>query len=292
MKNRILFIVNPISGIGKQKIIEQAVEKYIDKAVFDTHFAYTQYSGHAEDICHNAVNRYNIIVATGGDGTVNEVSRPLINSNSILAVIPTGSGNGFARFFKIPLKINEAIKLINKQNIINIDTALINDKSFVNVAGIGFDAHIAHLFDNFGKRGFFPYIWLVMKNFANYKSKTYEIKFDKNTVSENAFVISIANSSQFGFNAHIAPKAKTDDGILNITVLQRFPIWVAPALAARLFLKNIHKSKFVRTFTASKINIKTSTSETEAHIDGEAVVIDGDIRISVNPNSLRVIANI
>jgi len=289
LKHKVLFVINPISGVGKQKTVETAVDMHINKSLIDYEFAYTQHAGHAETISRNAAGKYDIIVAIGGDGTVNEVSRALIGSDTALAIIPTGSGNGFARFLKIPLNVEKAVQLINELHTIQTDTASINGKSFVNVAGVGFDAHVAHRFSTFGRRGFFPYFWLVFSRFASYKSRIYTLHFSDKSVQKKAFVISIANSSQFGLNAHIAPLAVINDGLLNISVVRRFPIIAAPVLAARLFLRNFHLSKFVDNFTASKVTIETDTSTIEAHIDGEPVVLEGNISIELKPLSLNVI---
>ncbi len=144
MRKKILFIINPISGIGKQKIIEKLISENLDKSKFSVKIEYTKYRFHAFEISEKYKNLLDIIVIVGGDGSVNEVSQSLIFSKTIMGIIPAGSGNGFARHLKIPLNLKKAILLFNNFSLKKVDSVKINDKIFVNVAGIGFDARIAH----------------------------------------------------------------------------------------------------------------------------------------------------
>jgi len=292
MKKRILFIVNPISGVGRQKTVEKAVEQYLDKSKFDYEFQYTQRAKHATELSASAIGNFDIVVATGGDGTVNETAQPLIGSQTALAVIPTGSGNGFARHMKIPLGVSNAVKTINNLNISKIDTAKINQHKFVNVAGIGFDAHIAHEFAKFGSRGFFPYFVLIVKKFATYKARNYKIIADGKELNTRALMLNFANSSQFGFNAQIAPKAKVDDGLLNLTILKEFPLIAVTALATRLYSKSIHNSIYINTLEFKQLAIEFDSNTIEGHIDGEPYLFEGKIEISVVPESLMVVTNV
>ena len=288
MKKRVLFIINPISGVGKQKTVEKAVEKYLDKNIEAT-FSYTQKAGHATEISAAAIGKYDVVVATGGDGTINETASPLIGTETVLAVIPTGSGNGFARHLKIPLTPSKAVQKINKHTITKIDTATINRKKFVNVAGIGFDAHIAHEFATFGQRGFFPYFALILKKFAGYKPLKYTITVDGTQFEQKAFLMSFANSSQFGFNAQIAPKAQMTDGRLELTILKKFPLIAAPALVTRLFVQNIDKSMYIKYMQFKHLRIDFDGNQIYGHTDGEPCVFDNTIEVTIVPSSLNVL---
>ncbi|MBT3208163.1 MAG: diacylglycerol kinase family lipid kinase [Bacteroidetes bacterium] len=285
---KVLFIINPISGIGKHGKIANLIPKILDNKNFSYEIKYTENEGHATEIAKEASANFDIITAVGGDGLVNEISNSLINTNIKFAIIPAGSGNGFARHLKIPCTAAKAIQLINKQNIRKIDTAHINDKTFVNVAGIGFDAHIAHNFSKSKKRGFLSYIKIIFQEFYKYKAQQFTLVIDGEKINEKAFSISFCNSSQFGNNAFIAPQAKIDDGFLNVAIIKKFPAIAAPLLAVRLFNKTIQKSKYYKSITAKEIRI-IQESQVVSHIDGEAIHLPQEIKIKINPLSLNVI---
>ncbi|MCK5823190.1 MAG: diacylglycerol kinase family lipid kinase [Bacteroidales bacterium] len=287
---KILFIINPVSGVGKQKNIEKRIEKYLDTTKFSYEIKYTKEAKHAIDISSDSADKFDIVVAVGGDGSVNEVCKGLINSNSALAIIPTGSGNGLARYLNIPLKIDKAIKLINKTTIKKIDTAEINNEKFVNVAGIGFDAHVSRIFSNYGKRGPLPYVKIAAEEFPKYRAQNYQITIDGNTLNRKAFLISFANSSQFGNNAYISPDAKIDDGLIDVCIFKNFPIVESPFLAVMLFDKRLDKSKYMEIVKGKEITI-THENPIIAHIDGEPVSFGKEVNVKINPQSLNVIVS-
>lgn len=288
MKNKLLFIINPISGVGRQKIVENAILKNLDLNKFEYQVEYTQYAGHATEIAKNAISKYDIVVAVGGDGSVNETAKSLINSNVTLAIIPTGSGNGLARHLKIPLKIDDAINQINKFNVEQIDVLKINDEFSFNVSGIGFDALISHKFASFGKRGFWSYLKIVIKEFSKYKPVDYNLKFDEIDVTKTAFLLSLANSSQFGNNAWISPKSIINDGKFEIVILKKFSLIHAISLAVKLFRGTIHNSKYVETISVEKLEIKNQ-EKLFAHIDGDPFTFESDINISVLHKTLNIL---
>lgn len=287
---KILFIINPVSGVGKQKLVEKSIKKYLDTTKYTYEIKYTEEAKHAIDISKEAANKFDIIAAVGGDGSVNEVCKGLINTNSALAIIPTGSGNGLARYLNIPLKIDNAIKLINLSKIKKIDTAEINNEKFVNVAGIGFDAHVSHIFANYGKRGPLPYVKIAAEEFPKYRAQKYKITIDGKTFYRKAFLISFANSSQFGNNAYISPDAKIDDGLIDICIFKNFPIVESPRLAVMLFDKRLDKSKFMEIIKGKEITI-TQENPIIAHIDGEPVSFGNKINVKIKPQSLNVIVS-
>ena len=215
MKQRILFLINPISGIGKQKTVEKIIEKELNPDRIKYEIAYTQYRRHAHELSKEAVGKFDAVVAVGGDGTVNEVGSALINTDTALAIIPTGSGNGLARYLDIPIRVNKAMQVINEMTTKKIDSVLINDYVSLNVAGIGFDGHISHCFADLKSRGPLAYLRLINKEFIKYQSETYHITIEDKTYEVPAFLISFANSSQWGNNIQIAPGAKIDDGLID-----------------------------------------------------------------------------
>jgi len=291
MSKKLLFIINPHSGNNSlPKNIESIIKTTLDKEKFEFHIRFTKHAGHAEEIAQSAVeDDFNIIVAIGGDGTVNKVGKNLINTNATLGIIPTGSGNGFARHFKIPLTIREAVKTINNGNIEAIDTGIVNGQYFLNVAGIGFDAHIGNLFNNKDhKRGFMNYARLVIKELLKYKPETYLIKSGDQENKVIANMICFANSSQFGNNAYIAPSADIQDKLLDICIIKKFPLWRIPEAVYRLFNKSIEKFPFYESFQSHNLMIHRENSGI-VQLDGEPFEMDSTLEISTNPASLTVI---
>lgn len=292
MKKKILFIINPIAGNGNKNRIKELILKNLDKLKYEADLRFTEYPKHAIQISEEVAQTgsYNIVVACGGDGTVNEVARGIINTNIIMGVIPVGSGNGLARYLHISRHPEKAIKTINLFNAKTIDTVKICNRKYVNIAGVGFDALISYKFSKNGKRGLWSYIKLIISEFWKYKPRTYLLTTDDKSISRKAFLISYANSSQFGYNAHISPQAKISDGLINISILQPFPKVISPILALRLFTKSIHKSKYCETLSGRQIIVKSDKQEIFAHIDGEPVVFNNEININVVPVSLKIIA--
>lgn len=287
-KKTICFIVNPISGIGRQKVIEKLIDEQLDRSLFDYEIAYTKAAKHAIELSKDAVSRnIDIVVAVGGDGSVNETAKGLINSNTAIAIIPTGSGNGLARHLNIPLNLKKAMQVINSGKQTNIDTVQMNDETFVNVAGIGFDAHIGWEFAKFGKRGFSSYIKVITREFPRYKAQDFELIIDGTTQTKNAYLISFANGSQWGNNAYIAPAADISDGLMDIAILSDFKFVNVLSIGYRLLKKTIDKSPFLEIIKANEVIVKQKGII--AHIDGEPIEIGNELRIKVNPLSLKVI---
>jgi len=287
---RILFIINPISGVGRQKLIEKYAENILDKSSCSFDFIYTQYSRHAETIAKDSCNNYEIIVAVGGDGTINEIASGLIGSQCTMAIIPTGSGNGLARCLRIPLKLKKALALINKGIVRKIDTISCNGKCFVNVGGIGFDAEIGHLFDTAEKRGLLTYIKITLAEILYFKQKLYELSFEGKTRTIEALLISVANSTQWGNDVKIAPQARVDDGLVDICVLKKFPLFLSPIIAFRLISGTITSSKYFETFSVSNIEITQEDVPLKYHLDGEPMINESKtLKIKVLPLSMSVI---
>lgn len=288
MKKKICFIVNPISGVGRHKVVEKLIDQQLNRTQFDYEIVYTKAAKHATELAKQAVaTDFNIVVAVGGDGSVNEVARGLIGSNTAMAIMPAGSGNGFARHMKIPLDLKKAMNIINDAKEASIDTIQLNNETFINVAGVGFDAHIGWEFAKFGKRGFSSYLKVIIREFPKFKVQDYELIINGIPLHKKAFLISFANGSQWGNNAHIAPLADVADGLMDIAILKNFSFWNVISIGYKLFRKTIHLSPHLETIKAKEVLIKQTNSI--AHIDGEPIEVGHSISIKVNPLSLRVI---
>jgi diacylglycerol kinase (ATP) len=287
-KKKILFIVNPISGVGRQKVIEKLIEKRLDKTVYDFELAYTKASKHAIELAADAASRkLDVVVAVGGDGSVNEVGQSLVGTDTAMAILPAGSGNGLARHLNIPLKLEKAMEVINRGRTICMDTVKINQERYLGMAGVGFDAHIGWEFARFGKRGFKSYINVFLREYPRYKPKEYRLWLDGKELKRKALLVSFANGSQYGNNAVIAPLADLSDGKIEVCILRDFRLWNVPILVWRLFSKRMHRSRFLETIKAKEVLVHQESGT--AHIDGEPVLLGKEIKLKVDPLSLKVI---
>jgi len=285
-----LFIINPKSGTGKQNQVVSLLDDILEKELYTYDIVNTEFRGHATLLSSDAINNYDMVVAVGGDGTVNEVAKGLISSTCTMGIIPVGSGNGLARHLRLPMNPAEAIQVLNLQQTKCIDTATINGERFVNVAGIGFDAHIAHLFAKTKKRGAIPYVTMATTEFQKYKAVSYEVFIEGQPHHLTAFLISFANSAQFGNNAYISPHAIINDGLLDICMMSEFPKVEAGQLAIKLFNKRMDKSRYMEIVRATHVTIR-SNSSIKGHIDGEPVNFHKEIEVNIIPASLNVVHN-
>jgi diacylglycerol kinase (ATP) len=285
-KNKALFILNPTSGLPPVNFI---VSKDLDLRKNELFCCKSLTKEDTRTFIKQHFDNHEVFVAAGGDGTVHTVATELVNSNKILGVLPLGSGNGFAKEFGFNLNLRSLLSDIKKAASINIDVIEINDKLCLNVAGIGLDSFVAHSFNKLKLRGFLPYIWLTLKTFLQLRPFHVTIKCDgEEIVSEKLFVLTIANTRQFGNYAFIAPDAKPNDGIIDIVLIKPFPKILGPIFIVRLFTKRITKSKYVRHFKTDK-EIIIQTKETRFHIDGEPLRISGEVVVRIKREVLKVL---
>ncbi|HMI04433.1 MAG TPA: diacylglycerol kinase family protein [Pedobacter sp.] len=288
-KSNILFIINPISG-GKDKMkIPGLIDATLDRSKFNPNFSFTEYIGHASEIAEEASGKnFDIIVAVGGDGTINEIATKVMQQHKILGIIPFGSGNGLARFLKIPMNTVKAIEVINHQHTLLIDTGKFNDKHFFNMAGMGFDAHISSVFAGNKSRGLTGYLRLGLKEVLDYKAQVYHLNIDGVDYVKKAFVISLANSSQYGNNAHISPAASITDGLLDVCIVKEFPMYKLPLLGYEMVRGITNRSDLVEIIRGKQIKI-TRENDDAIHIDGEPFFMGKEIAASIAPLSLKII---
>lgn len=267
----------------------ELIHKYLDHTIFEYETIYSTGVKHARDVARERAADYDIIVAVGGDGTINEVASAIAGTNTVLGVIPYGSGNGLSRFLGIPMNAEGAIKLLNTGQAVTIDAGKMNGKWFFNMAGMGFDAHISHVFaQGSEKRGFVSYFKSSLKEIANYKSQTYQLDVDGVKYEREAFMLSLANSSQYGNNAHVSPTASVQDGLLDVCIIKPFPLYRFPEMGIRMFTKTADSSKFVEIIKGKHIVIKR-TQPGPIHLDGEPREADIDINVNIVPGALKII---
>ena len=228
-------------------------------------------------------------MAVGGDGTINEVASKLVHSDKVLGIVPFGSGNGLARFLKIPLDPKKAIALINAAQSQTIDTAELNGKKFFNMAGMGFDAHLSSVFAGNKKRGLKSYVELGFKEITTYKAQPYRIEIDGVKHDKPAFAISIANSSQYGNNVYISPKSSLTDGYLDVCIIHPISLLKLPLLAFQMITAKNTPVKLGKKLSEEK-HIRIERNAPDAvHLDGEPLQLGEMLEIKIVPASLNVL---
>ena len=288
MKQRALFIINPISGGKKKDGVPDLIKQHLDAKIFEPVIVFSDGISHARQMALEFADKFEVIVAVGGDGTVNEVASALRQTETKLGIIPFGSGNGLSRFLKIPMNTAGAIKTLNQGKVQLIDSGTLNDKPFFNMAGMGFDAHISEVFSHGKKRGFISYIKSSIKEVRSYQPEDFLINIDGKNYRREAFMLSFANSSQYGNNAHISPHASVQDGLLDVCIIKKFPLWRFPEMGLRMVTKTAEGTGYVEIIRGSTIHIKR-TKPGPAHLDGEPVKTGVDTDIKIVPGSLKVI---
>jgi diacylglycerol kinase (ATP) len=286
---KVFFIVNKYSGSGFKAGLENTFMRACKDHQTQSALEYTQHRGHATELAKQAIAAgYDKIVAVGGDGTVNEVAQGLLNTGAAMGIIPKGSGNGLARHLGISVKTPNALECLFTSKRITIDTFRINDKLSLNVSGIGFDGYIADLFGADKRRGFHGYTKLVLNEFRNFGEFDAQITIDGTRIKKQAFVIAIANSSQYGNNARIAPGASVCDEVLNMSILKKFPVYRLDFIYS-FFSGTIDKSSYCDTIEIREATIELS-KQMAFHVDGEAAGAADKFNIRVMPASLHMLA--
>lgn len=289
-KKRITFVVNPISGTSGKEAIFRLIEGLLDHSRYDYTIQKTQYAGHATVIAAQAVkDQTDIVVAIGGDGTINEIGRALIHTQTTLGIIPCGSGNGLARHLHIPLDPKGAIQTLNAGITKNIDYGIIDGHPFFCTCGVGFDAFVSLKFADSGRRGLLTYLENTLHESLTYRPETYEIENSTGTVRYKAFLIACANASQYGNNAYIAPQASLTDGMMDITILEPFTVLDVPSLSFQLFNKTIDQNSRIKTMRDDHIIIHRA-KEGVFHFDGDPAMGGKDLHVEIIHQGLRVIA--
>ena len=292
MKNKTLFIINPVSGTGRQKNIETVIKENLDHDLFDYSVRYTEHIHHGTELAREAADQgYDCVVAVGGDGSVNDVAQGLKDTGVHMGIIPCGSGNGLARTLKIPLRPALAVKALNKLQSQTIDSIVINDRYLsVNAAGVGFDAHIARLLKAAKKRGFQAYASLFFREYASYENSNYRLTIDGRTLYRKAWFIAIANGRQYGYNLSVAPKAQIADGLLDITIIDKVPIEHIAITAPMAFMNLLDHSQHAEMFRAKEVHLEGNLDKW-VNIDGEGENIGKELHFVVHPQSVKIYTN-
>jgi diacylglycerol kinase (ATP) len=282
MKTR--FIVNLRSGRAALALNEV-------KAFAAAHSAgvvLTERAKHGSELARQAVaDGCELIVAVGGDGTMNEIASALLDTGATFGLIPCGSGDGLGRQLGIHGTVTRALDILRTGESRLIDSGVADGHPFFAVAGIGFEAHIAERFNRLQRRGFLRYLSTSASAFRNWKPERYTIDAGDGPREVRAFTLAVANTQQYGNAALIAPAAKIDDGLIDLCAIPPVTIWNAAPLISRLFRGTLAAATGV-TLAQSKRFIIQRPTPGPLHTDGELHEAGTRIEFTVRPKSLRI----
>ena len=296
---KILFILSSKAGKTEFDINEKDIEKIYDKKYFgeNVKIIRTKYENHAIDAAKSFINKYKnfkkTIIVGGGDGSLNEICNVIYENdleNTSLGLIPMGTGNDFSKNF--PYKNFKLESLLNIKEK-KIDLIKVNDKVGINVLSLGFDTVVlkkAYEYldknPNLGKKAYILGVFKAMK-YLSYKNLSFEIldKDDKKIKFEDKFLLAaICNGGYYGSGFNPAPRAKIDDGILNLVYAKKLPSLLLPSLIIRYKFGLLENSKYLDEIKIKKGKIK-SRENILANIDGE-IFKSKEINFEVLENSL------
>jgi len=293
---RVAVIVNPVAGVrGTLERARRRAERaheVLTSASVEPEILITERAGHARDLALGAVERgARIVVAWGGDGTVNEVASALAFGPAALGVIPAGAGNGLARMFRIPSDPGRALTQMLQAADRRIDLGEGRSRHYVNVAGVGFDAHVAERFAALerSRRGFLRYAAIVARELGRYQAGAYAVTLDGQAQHpRRAFLVSFANGRQWGNGAVIAPAAETDDGVLDAVIVDARSLAGTIGALPRLFAGSVDRLRGVQIVKVKTAEVVAQADRLICHVDGEPMEAGAVARVRIHPGSLRV----
>jgi diacylglycerol kinase (ATP) len=287
-----VFIFNPKSGRSRRTaLILPMLEHFISARDLDAELIRTEGPGHATEIARDAVSAGCLrVVAVGGDGTVNEVAQALIHTPAAMGLVPCGSGNGLALHLGLPGTPADALELAAgiSGRVAEIDTGTANGLPFVNAMGLGLDADVARRFNGLVRRGLPAYTRTALSAFLRRSTERCHVSVGRQQETMDMMLIAVANSDQYGNNARIAPRARVDDGVLDLVAIRPVGLFSACFLGARLFMGSIDRSHCVRRLKGARFLIERPAAGL-IHTDGETHMAGACVEVVVRPRSLRLI---
>jgi len=285
---RVRVLINPIAGHGLAPTIAKLIDASDLISRFEVDTQTTEYAGHAAELTEEAVRLdYAGVIAVGGDGTVNEVASRLVNTSTALGIIPSGSGNGLSRHLGYSLKFKTCLQQLATAEIKKIDTLLINNHFRLNVSGLGFDGFVAWRFNQEGKRGLSNYTRIALSEYFKYPIIRFQLNIDGKPIATDGHMLVIANASQFGNAAIIAPLAELNDGYMDIVTVKKPPLLQMPELFYRLFNGSLKESSYLKSYKCKSFHA-VADRPVHLHVDGEAHAPLSSIDVKINPLSLQV----
>ena len=287
-------IINPVSGAGADSNTAERRVRMLREAAahrgveIECHL--TTRGGHARELAREALNAgAALVVAWGGDGTINEIGGELLRTSTPLAVIPAGSGNGLAAALALPRRPEAAIAAAFDGVERVIDAGLMAGRPFFNLAGVGFDAHIARLFNERprGRRGKLPYVTIGVREGCTYCGADYTLTLDGVSRRLTALLITFANGREYGMGAKIAPQAQLDDGFLDAVVVEDRSVAARFGGVPYLAFSAVQRASGVQISHIRQAVVERD-GPIEYHVDGEGARADGRVEVGIIPSALRV----
>jgi diacylglycerol kinase (ATP) len=286
---RIVFIVNPKAGTNIQKNIRTNVDRYLDHRKFEYGIWHTEKAGHAAELAKKAVaERYDVVVAVGGDGSINEVASALLHTDVVLGIVPAGSGNGLAMHLGYGRNLSRAVRKINGAEVRDMDCGMLNGRPFFNLAGVGYDGRVSNMMKKSLWRGFVPYFIKSVEAGIWHVSHECTVESAEKTFKGKCFTITVANGPMWGYHFQIAPGALIDDGVFEVVILKDVPKWQYVAALPATLNGKIYREDFVEHFTTRKVRIACEGRQF-VHVDGEGFIVEGDLNLEIVPKALKVL---
>lgn len=282
--NRTIIIINPKAGPKRLDFVTSNLKRHRNE------LDYTSISEIEEfrSFIRNNIDKYDLFIVAGGDGTVNSLASELADTGKIIGVLPAGSGNGFAREMGFKKNLRWLLQNIRKNESFYADVLYINDRICINAAGVGIDSFVAHGFHHLPRRGLWNYMIMSLRSAAMIRPFSVSIKHSDKTTEETVFMVSVANTRQFGNNALIAPAAIPNDGKFNVAVVKPFRWYLFPYFAVKMLSGKLRESRYLY-YLVTDDPVEISTAENRFHIDGEPVLINDKVTVTIRKNALRVL---
>lgn len=288
------FIINPIAGKGDPHFDHALLASYFEEDRYDLVIKTSNYPGHATQLAHESVGEgAQIIVACGGDGTINEVASCLVHTSVLLGIIPMGSGNGLAESLNISRNLTQAAEVIRNGKSNRIDVAMVNGKAFFSNMGIGFDAHVISNYNASEKRRFWTYLKAILKGIWEYDHKE-KIKVEMNgeRFRTRPFMFFVSNSKIMGYDISLTRMASMQDGLLDVVVIDRLNRAEMLLLGLFLVLRMNQYPKKIRHYKAKEVRLSFEDRH-QGHVmqtDGELHDLNGgELHINIQERALRVL---
>lgn len=287
------FIVNPIAGSGHHSFSETFLQDYFEVDEYNITIKSSGYQGHAIDLTKESIHQQaHVIVACGGDGTINEVASTLVGTAISLGIVPIGSGNGLASNLHIPKNIKKALYIIKNNKCTTIDVGCVDQRYFFSNTGFGFTANVIENYEASQKRTLLSYLKASLKSFQHYyKKEEMVISIDDNIDIVNPFLIFISNSNVMGYNMSLTPKASLTDGLLDVIIVPKISRMKMLFFGSCMLIKRPGLLKEVKCYQTSKLKLSRKQGAFfESQIDGELSKIEDTIlSISIKKESLNVL---
>jgi YegS/Rv2252/BmrU family lipid kinase len=291
-----VFIVNPVAGNGFAGSLVPQLKQIIEKRKINAEIAVTEKYGHATELSEKFMNEgYRYIIGVGGDGTMNEVSRPLIGKEDVITgLIPAGTGNDFIQILGFPDRFTEKDWDIFFEGVtVAIDTGSCNGKVFLNGMGLGFDAMVAA--ENYTEPGKVKkgssnkYIWHIVKTLLFFREQKMIVKDGNGSITTDCFINTIASGRRFAGGFFLTPEAIANDGLLDVCMIKKLNLFQRFSMLMKVPSGRHVKESKVNYYQTDKISLEF-TREVPFHVDGE-LFFSSTFDVVVKPASLKIIYN-